>query len=354
MLARSLRYEWFEKLRAGHVYDFILTAHHQTDNIETILYNFSKGSSIKGLRGMLPKNKFIIRPLLPFSKEEIIAYAKEKKLDYREDSSNASKKYRRNLLRHEVLPILKEINPSLEQSVFIHTHYLKDVEEIYEQGIKTSLKKLIEERGEEKYISIAKLKKMPGYRTLLYAFLAPFQFNSNQIHQIIGALDAESGKTFYSNEYQLIKDRKFLILANKNLESKSYHIISIDQNEVSTELGKLSFSKLQRKEPLSAESLQALIPTDDKEAILMFNKIQFPLVMRHWKKGDYFYPFGMKKKKKKLSDYFIDQKLSVLEKEKVWILADAKDRILWLIGHRTDERFRVHIKTKNVLKIAIS
>lgn len=353
MLARNLRYEWFEKLRSGHAYDFILTAHHQNDNIETILYNFSKGSSLPGLRGIQAKSGFTLRPLLPFSKDEIIEYAKENELEYREDVSNASIKYNRNLLRHKVLPILKEINPALEKNVFEHSQYLKDVEKIYKQGLDQILKKIIEHRGEEQYISITKLKKVAGYKTVLYAFLGPYGFNKEQVRQISDAFSSGSGKTFYTDSHQLIKDRKFLILARIDLSSKSYHMIAIDQEELKTELGHFSFQKIIRKEPFSQESLASMIPKAENELILQYNKIQFPLVMRHWKKGDYFYPFGMKKKKKKLSDFFIDQKLSLLDKDKVWILADAKDRIVWIIGYRSDERFRVHIKTKQILHIKL-
>jgi len=353
MLARSLRYEWFEKLRAGHAYDFILTAHHQTDNVETILYNFSKGASISGLRGIKPKNGSIIRPLLPFSKAEILAFAKEQNLQYREDASNASKKYRRNQLRHDVLPILHEINPSLEKTVFEHTNYLRDVESIYQYGVDKLLKGLIESRGEEKFISIQKLKKVPGFQTVLNAFLNPYNFHKDQVAQISESLGGQSGKTFYSESHQLIKDRKFLILADKNLESKSYHMIGIQQDILEAEIGVFHFKKVIRKEPFTSDSLNSIIPTSQNEVILQYNKVQFPLVLRHWKKGDYFYPFGMKKKKKKLSDFFIDQKLSLIEKEKVWILTDVKDRIIWLVGHRTDERFRVHNKTKQFLSIIL-
>jgi len=351
MAARDLRYTWFEKIRKEQGCELIVTAHHQDDNLETILLNLIKGTALKGLSGISPKNGKIVRPLLPFTKNEILKYAETHKLKWREDTSNASNKYERNKIRLEVIPTLKEMNPKLLENLSKNTSYLRDTEHIYANGLKHHLKSWLVKRGEETYIPILKILKTKGYPTILYEYLNPFGFNATQVEQIIESFDAQAGKQFLTESHQLIKDRKFLILSPKTNESKSLHLIDIKQNELQVKNGTFTIQLDRFKEPMETELFKNYLPKTENEAKLHYNKIAFPIRLRRWQKGDFFYPFGMKRKKKKLSDFFTNLKLSIIEKEKVWILEDDKKRIIWVVGYRIDDRFAIHKKIKQVYHI---
>jgi len=351
MAARDLRYNWFEKLRKEHKYELITTAHHQDDNLETILLNLIKGTALRGLSGISPKNGKVVRPLLPFTKNEILEYANTNKLQWREDVSNTSKKYERNKIRLEVIPILKEMNPRLLKNLSKNTSYLRDTEHIYANGLKHHLKSWLIKRGEETYIPVLKILKTKGYPTILYEYLNLFGFNATQVEQIIESFDAQAGKQFLTETHQLIKDRKFLILSPKTNESKSLHLIDIKQTELLVKDGTFTIKLDRFAKPIQEELFKNYLPKTESEAKLHYNKIAFPIRLRRWQKGDFFYPFGMKRKKKKLSDFFTNLKLSILEKEKVWILEDDKKRIMWVVGYRIDDRFAIHKKIKQVYYI---
>jgi len=348
MAARDLRYNWFEELRKKYEYELIATAHHQDDNLETILLNLVKGTALRGLSGIAPKNGKVVRPLLPFTKNEILEYAETNKVKWQEDVSNASNKYERNKIRLEVIPTLKEMNPKLLENLYKNTGYLRDTEHIYANGLKHHFKNWLVKRGAEVYIPILKILKTKGYATVLYEYLHPFGFNATQVEQIIESFDAQAGKQFLTTTHQLIKDRTFLILSPITNESKSLHLIDIKQTELQVSNGTFTMQLDRFKEPMLPENFKDYLPKTESEAKLQYNKIAFPIRLRRWQKGDFFYPFGMKRKKKKLSDFFSNLKLSILEKEKVWILEDDKKRIMWVVGYRIDDRFAIHKKMKQI------
>ena len=351
MAARDLRYEWFEKIRTAEQYELIATAHHQDDNLETILLNLVKGTALRGLSGIAPKNEKLVRPLLPFTKNEILTYAESKQLKWREDVSNASNKYERNKIRLEVIPTLKEMNPKLLENLSKNTSYLRDTEHIYAQGLQHHYKNWLIHKGAETYLPILKILKTKGYPTILYEYLNAFGFNATQVKQIIESFEAQSGKQFLTETHQLIKDRKFLILSPKTNKNKSLHLIDIKQTELPVYNGNFTIKLDRFNEPLEDEAYKNYLPKIESEAKLHYNKIAFPIRLRTWQKGDFFYPFGMKRKKKKLSDFFSNLKLSIPQKEKVWILEDDKKRIIWVVGYRIDDRFAIHKKIKQVYHI---
>ena len=338
--ARELRYEWFEQIRSENKFDYIATAHHLNDNIETVLHNFIKGTGIKGLRGMLVRRDKLIRPLLSISQEEIRGFQQEHKLDYREDSSNASDKYTRNKIRHNLVPLIEEINPGFEAGFADRLKVFSDLEALYQNKWIRTEKQLFEKRGGDIYIPIRKLKRLSDKRSILFEYLQPQGFTVSQVDDILAGLDGESGKQFLSEHARVIKDRLFLIVTQNGGNDFTAVMIGKDDKEVSLANATISIS--------SAEAAKNKIKKEKAYAYLDIDKLEFPLMLRQWKKGDYFYPFGMAHKKKKLSKYFKDQKISINEKEKIWILESNK-KIAWVVGERIDERFRLTVNTKNVM-----
>jgi tRNA(Ile)-lysidine synthase len=342
--ARELRYAWFEEIRSAHRYDYIATAHHLNDNIETVLYNFIKGTGIKGLRGMQVKQDRLIRPMLTLLREEIKAFQQEHKLAYREDSSNASDKYSRNKIRHRLLPLIEEINPGFEAGFEGRLKVFNDLENLYQLKIRRIDKQLFDKRGEDIYIPIRLLRKLPNRRSILFEYLLPHGFNAPQADDILASLDSDAGKQFLSDTARIIKDRQFLILTQKEQADFTAILIGQDDKEVKLQHSALSISKA---------TAAIAIKKDKAHAYLDISKLEFPLTLRHWKKGDYFYPFGMALKKKKVSKYFKDQKIPIHEKDTIWILESNK-KIVWVVGERIDERFKVSTQTKDVMILKIA
>jgi tRNA(Ile)-lysidine synthase len=343
--ARELRYEWFEKIRAQHKYDYIATAHHLNDNIETVLHNFIKGTGIKGLRGMLVKRDRLIRPMLSLSQMEIEEFQKEHKLEYREDSSNALDKYTRNKIRHHLIPLIEEINPGFESGFADRLKVFSDLESLYQRQIKKTNNQLYERRGGDTYIPIQKLKKLSDNRSVLYEYLQPQGFTISQVDDILDSLDSESGRQFLSAHARVIKDRQFLIVTAKGQTDFTAVMIQKEDSEVILSNARLSIQ--------IGEVSQAAIKKEKAYAHLDFDKLDFPLILRQWKKGDYFYPFGMALKKKKVSKYFKDQKIPIHEKDTIWIL-ESGNKIAWIAGERIDERFKITAKTKSVMVLKIA
>lgn len=338
--ARQLRYEWFEKIREEFKYHYIATAHHRDDSIETFFINLIRGTGISGLHGILAKQGNIIRPMLFTGKEEIEAFAKKNKINHREDSSNASNKYVRNKIRHHVIPVLKEINPKLENAINTDIRHLQNVELIYKNEIERQRSLIVKTKKNSIVISIELLKELNPHEVYLYEFLKPYDFNSATVDNIVEMLDGESGKQFFSSTHRLIKDRELLILEKVTETGKAANEsfkITIDQAEFITNDFQLKLSKgLNQKD--------FIVNRSSLFACLDFEKLEFPLIVRRWRQGDAFYPLGMKGKKK-LSDFFIDKKLSISQKENTWLLI-SKSRIAWVIGQRIDDRFKVTEKTK--------
>ncbi len=354
--ARELRYKWFDELlneiagdsthdaskpTPASISTYLLTAHHANDNIETLLMNFFKGTGIKGLRGILPKQGKIIRPLLFAKKEEIISFANENHLSFVEDSSNISDKYTRNFFRNQLIPSVQKIFPTVEDNLVDNIARFKDIQVLYNESIDLNKKKLMEYKGEEVHIPILKLLKTKAVHTVIYEILKDYNFTSHQVADVLHLLKSDSGKYISSPTHKIIRNRKWLILAAHNNPESSVIIINETDKAISFAKGNLIFEK--------TETANHKINGDDCTALLDADAITFPLILRKWKQGDYFYPLGMMKKKK-LSKFFIDQKMSLTDKENVWILESNK-KIIWIIKKRIDERFKIQASTKNAIKI---
>jgi len=342
LAARELRYQWFEEIRSQFEYNYIATAHHQDDSIETFFINLIRGTGISGLHGILAKHGKIVRPLLFCTKNEIEIFAKKNQLKHREDSSNASDKYTRNKIRHQIIPLLKALNPNLENTITKDMERLKNVELIYRSAIAKAFAKISKTEKGGVSISIQKLKKLSPINTYLYEFLKPFHFNAATAEEILSVLDSVSGKQFFSTTHRLIKDRAFLLIENrppelKNKTSEVNYLIKKNAKKFSNDSVTLGFK-------IAAANYE--LQTSNNIAQIDFDKLQFPLEIRKWEKGDVFYPLGMKGKKK-VSDFFIDKKLSLFQKENTNLLI-SKGKIVWIIGLRLDERFKITEKTKKI------
>ena len=326
MAARDLRYEWFEKLRQETDAQAIAIAHHQEDSTETLMINLCRGTGIRGLTGIRPKNGFVVRPLLSITKNEIMQWVAEKGLSYVTDSTNLTDIYTRNHIRHNIIPLLEKVNPSAGKNIAKTTEYLSEVEKIYLYAIDNIRKKVITKEG---FLSITPLLASPAPETVLYELLKPYGFNSSTVANIYTSLDKESGRTFYSPTHRLIKDREYLQLTTIEVVNQDEYLIQENDDEFNNPIN-LSF----HKEDITKDFV---IEKNKNIAFFDYNKIKYPLVLRRWKKGDWFIPFGMNGKKK-LSDYFSDAKYSLIDKENVWLLCSGED-IIWVIGERPDDRF---------------
>jgi tRNA(Ile)-lysidine synthase len=340
MAARKLRYGWFEELMGGSEFDRVLTAHHANDNVETLLINLIRGTGINGLQGIPVKQKWIVRPLLFATKEEILAYAKANKLKFRHDSSNDEVKYKRNFLRHEVIPALKKLNPSLEHTFENNIRLFKQSAGIIKQFVSEKEKNIIENNGSYK-INIKKLLQEEARELLLFEFLHPFGFNAVQSEQLFKSLGSKtSGKLFFSETHKALVDRHFIIVETPGVETPDQFTIE----------SLADFKKLPVR--IKAEvSPEKKIISNKTVAQISPEKIIFPLKLRKWQKGDKFMPLGMKGFKK-VSDFLIGQKLNRFEKENIWLLLN-KDEVIWVVGYRIDERYKINPGTKGVLKLEL-
>lgn len=342
MAARELRYDWFKELAEQLKFDYILTAHHADDNLETFLINFTRGTGLNGLTGIPMLNDNIARPLLPFSRETIEAYARENNINWREDSTNSSPKYLRNKLRHEVVPILKAINPNLLDSFQNTLENLNDTADIVEESLNAVSKRAITtiDTNGISY-KISEFKKVNNSKAYLFEMFKAYGFT--EWNDVVDLLDAQSGKQVLSNTHRLIKHREHLILTELKLEPpKSVEISEADaQNgSLETPLCTLIFERVEGIENTSKNSIY--IDSD---------KLVFPLKLRLWKEGDVFQPLGMNGKKK-ISKYMKDEKLSLVEKENTWLLTSG-DKVVWVIGKRADDRFKIVESTGHILRITI-
>ena len=332
MAARDLRYNWFKQLLSEHSLDSVVVGHHQNDDVETFLINLLRGSGIRGMLGMSAKNNNIVRPLLSVNREEIEEYLHEIKQDFREDSSNKSVKYLRNRIRHKVMPTLKDINPKIIQTISGEIEILDAVFQIFQQQIDFKKQKLLSTENGVLKIRISDLVKLKPLNVYLYEFLKPFGFT--EIKQLISTLSSQSGKQFFSSSHQLVVDREFIFIEELSKSSEEY-IISENQVMINTPIT-VSFDSSKNTE----------ITKYQKKVKLDYSKLEFPLILRKWKKGDKFMPLGMCQFKK-LSNFFIDEKYSILDKQKQWLLCSANN-IVWVVGVRIDDRFKIDKNTKKV------
>jgi tRNA(Ile)-lysidine synthase len=351
--ARDLRYHWFKEILTGNVNPvmgfrqskpgYIVTAHNMDDNVETVLMNFCKGTGMRGLKGMSPKKDKLIRPLLFASREDIVGYAKEKKIDWVEDSSNAEEKYTRNYFRHTVIPAIEKIYPQLKQQVRDNIARLNDASLLYDSAIEVHKKKLLEVKDDEVLISILKLKRLPAFQTVIYEVIKDFGFTNNQVGEVVRLFDADNASYIQSPSHRIIKNRKWLIISLLQAKKSSYFLIEKPGDKVVLDSSQLIVKEVEKQQVSFGSEEQVYLTAD---------KIHFPLVIRKWKQGDYFYPLGMPKKKK-LARFFIDSKLSVTEKENIWVVESDK-KIIWIAGHRIDDRFKILPSTKKILSFTLS
>lgn len=343
MAARELRYDYFEQLRAEHGFELVATAHHQDDLIETFFINLSRKTGIKGLTGIKEKAGNIIRPLLFAGRAEIEKYAAKYYIEFREDSSNNELVFQRNFLRHKILPLLQEWNPAFQKNLLASIENLRDAEQVYKWALDKDKEQVLDEINGEMRINILKLRTTPFPKLLLLEVLSPLNFNPVVIEEVFQSLDAESGKQFFSSSHRLVKDRDFLFVAK--LEEPEEHIYYVEEGDMELfEPFDIAIEKL------DAEDFEII--RDAKVACIDYDTIQFPLLIRKWQQGDYFQPLGMNGMKK-VSDFFIDQKLPLHEKENTWLLCSGK-KIVWIMGHRLDDRFKVSPETEKVLMLKMN
>lgn len=343
MAARDLRYEWFNELMDQQGFDYLATAHHRDDVIETFLINLSRGSGIKGLSGIQPKSGRIIRPMLFTNHAEIIDYCKQMTIGYCTDSSNLETIYKRNLIRHEVLPLLEKVNPAFRKNTLKTIANLHETGQLFQQRM-DEIKALVYSEDEQGVlIHIEKLQHFNPLRTILFEMLRPFGFQAEQTDDIIESLNKESGRKFFSSNYRLVKDREYLIISPVNpLQDKVFYIEE-DCSKINFPIS-LSIEKLERTPDFRFSTLPQMVDMD-------LDQLTFPLILRHWREGEYFQPLGMSGLKK-VSDFFIDEKYSIPEKENAWILASG-DHLVWIVGKRIDDRYKITNRTRRIMRIRL-
>jgi tRNA(Ile)-lysidine synthase len=348
MAARNLRYQWFGEVREREKYDFVATAHHVNDSIETVLLNLTRGTGLAGLHGIAIKNQNLVRPLLFASKQEIWDYAAENQLAFREDSSNSSTHYKRNLIRHEVVPVLKQLNPALEKTFNATLTRLKAAETLLENSLKEWQDAVVEIKNGDLLIPMEALMYLPEPVYRLWFILQHYGFSYGQVEDLFKSADGLSGKQFQSARYTVLKDRRSFIVSERKKENATEELI-IENLDGTYPINGLTIS------------FEAMINTvhfefESANTIAFFNtdKLIFPLLIRNWIQGDRFFPFGMKGKSKKVSDLLIDQKLNLNQKKKVKVLLNGDGDIIWVIGVRSDERYKVSDTTERILKASIN
>ncbi|MFZ4456024.1 MAG: tRNA lysidine(34) synthetase TilS [Bacteroidales bacterium] len=340
MAARELRYNWFEQLRILHSADDICVAHHRDDSVETLLLNLIRGTGIRGLTGIVPRNGHIIRPFLCVNRNEIEEYITQHELPFVTDGTNAETIYLRNKIRLEILPKLEEINPSVRETIERTSDNLRSVEQIYLAEIEKQRAEVVTETENKTLISIDKLLSFSEPSTLLFELLQPYGFNRSVCEEVFASLRGISGKTFHSTEYILVKDRGELIIKKKEENSSVEYFITTNESAINQPIN-LTFQIV--------ELADLSIDKNKNMAYFDFDKLEFPLKLRRWQQSDWFVPFGMNGKKK-LSDYFTDHKYNLHQKEEAWLLFSSDD-IIWIVGERSDNRFRISDQTKRVFKI---
>jgi len=344
MAARELRYKWFEEIRDKNGYESISVAHNLNDNIETFLINIIRGTGITGLTGISPVNGRIIRPLLFATRSDIEKYCRKNKILFREDRSNAETKYTRNKIRHLVIPVMKEINPAFEKTLSETIVRLRGSEEIVERYISGIRDIISVSKGESVSFDAEYLKKHSRENTLLFELFKPYGLSGNQLDDLADVIKGTTGGQLFTNSHRILKDRRKIIVSNKKELTDNYFRIEIPEDFVSVPwIESADFVDI---------TSDFTIPCDRMTACLDSRKLSFPIIIRRWKKGDYFYPLGMESKKK-LSDYFVDRKLSLIDKDNIMIL-ESEGEIAWIIGERIDNRFRIKPTTTRALIIKLN
>lgn len=354
MAARDLRYSWFEQLRQELGYDKIAVAHHADDQAETFFINLLRGAGLNGLKGMKPHNGVIIRPLLWASREQIRKYAVENHIVWREDHTNVESVYLRNRIRNQLLPIFDELQPKARQGLYKSLEHLSAENELYRALLKEKLAQIVEQDGDVQRLPYSKIIKAefpepvegPTYSfQLLFEWLRQYGFNTDQCHFIFEAMETGIGNKYFSPTYQLVIGRNELQLTE---------IKSLEDEEIQIEAGQKGItSPIHLCLTQFDKTSDFVIDKSPEVAQLDFDKLRFPLILRHWHHGDRFHSLGMKGSKL-LSDFFVDQKFTEYQKQNVWLLVSADGDILWVVGYRLDDRFKITDDTKTVFECRLS
>jgi tRNA(Ile)-lysidine synthase len=341
--AREQRYQWFEELKNQFQFDYIVTAHHLNDSIETFFINLLRSTGLKGLLG-IQDHKNIIRPLQKFTRDEILAYAREKNIAWREDSSNQSDKYLRNFIRHQIIPKMEERTTDFYQNFRKTLTFLQQNQLVTEQWFSQMQLQFIHHNNNF-YIEIDDLKQINPIELFLYNWLSPYGFTDWEAIQKL--ISAQSGKEVFSTNYRLTRHKNRLILQAKQPVNQKIYTIQYNQKHITDpfllQIFHYDKTKIEKNVYLQANSNEVYID----EALVLF-----PLIIRKWKKGDYFYPLGMKGKKK-LSDFFKDEQMTPAEKENTWLICNQNNDIIWVTNKRLDNRYKITEKTKNIIHIKL-
>jgi tRNA(Ile)-lysidine synthase len=334
--ARELRYTWFSQVQATHKITTLVTAHHADDSLETFLINLSRGTGIDGLTGIPEKTETIARPLLAFSRAQILEYADSAIIVWREDKSNEETKYLRNKIRHKIVPHLKALHPSFLNNFIQSQQYLNETATLVHHHITELRKSLFRLENDVYTVAIKDLKNISALKVTLYHLFKPYGFSDGQA--IIDLLSAMSGKELHSSTHRLLKDRENLYLQKQNTISDCAYLINDKSSTIATPIA------------LIIEEVKTITTRDSNTLYVDEKSIKFPLTVRKYKTGDYFYPFGMKGVKK-ISKYFKDEKFTQFEKEQQWLLC-SENAVIWIIGKRADNRFKVSKSTQQILKFS--
>lgn len=342
MAARYLRYSWFDELIEEHEYAKVAVAHNKNDSAETFFINLLRGTGLKGLKGIANKNGYIIRPVMFADRKEITKYLTTNNIKWKDDSSNASDKYQRNFIRHNIIPKLEELEPEFISRMESNMRALEHIHKVYENEVRYRRDKLFVRQLDKIMVNIEMLKQLDPLDTYLFEFIREYNFSYEQVLDLIDIIDGESGKMIISKTHRIVKDREFLLIT--------------DLKEKNEEEFKIQKGTIHMKVPLHFHldifnNVNFEIPKDKNIACFDCDKLEFPLTLRKWKEGDSFMPLGMKNFKK-VSKYFIDEKFSLVDKEDTWLLTSGKN-IIWITGHRIDDRYKVDSGSEKIYSISL-
>lgn len=344
MAARQLRYDWFSELLVSESLDWIATGHHGNDAIETFFLNLTRGTGIKGLTGIAWQRDRLIRPLLFARSEEIVAYCSLFNLEFRTDSTNRDTTILRNKIRHQLVPLLTGINPAFFDTMQRNMGLLHEAGEVFEEAVAQFVSQYVVVENGSVIIPVSKIHEHPQRRSFLFAILRSYGFNSAVVDEVVKGLTGIAGRQYFSDTHRLVRDRYNLLVVEREELADEVYYIEADDWLVNKPLG-LKLKVFKKEEAFR-------FSTNPKVAHFDADQIDFPLTIRRWRQGDQFQPLGMEQFQK-LSDFFINQKLSILDKEQTWLLL-SNDDIIWIIGRRMDNRYKITGRTRNILEIEIT
>lgn len=347
--ARQLRYDFFEALRQQFADQgrqvLIATAHHANDNVETVMMNLFRGTGIDGLKGIPVRNGYIIRPLLFATRKQLEGYAQDNQLSWVEDSSNAKVDYTRNYIRKTIIPAVEKQYPSVVESLHDATKVFKDVAALYHEAVVRRLKRIVAKEKELEKIPVRKLVKMEQASTILFEWMKDFGFTQGQVGEVMKLTEATNGSYVSSATHRVIRNRAWLIMAPSVGEAAQLFVVNALPFTALLSDGR----QLTLQKPQPYDTTMGIPKLPGHEVFLDADLVKFPLIVRPWKQGDYFYPLGMRKKKK-VARFLIDSKVSPLEKEHVYVI-ESHGRIIWVVGYRVDDRCKIAASTRNIIKM---